>query len=240
MLAEGRVDSHSHILPGIDDGCPDIEASLACIRQFINAGYVGTICTPHVIPKAYPQNTPQQIRKWVTALQAEITARGLDYSVWPGGEFVLAQENWEWFERDGVPTLGNSRATLMDWWGTSWPDFADATIDRLLAEGYQPILAHPERMKLPESELLDLVDSLTARGVWLQGNLNSISGGEGPHSQALSRAWLQAGRYYLLASDTHHPERLTGRFAGLQEAINLVGLDQVNEMVERRTRALIQ
>ncbi len=240
MLPIGRIDSHSHILPGIDDGCPDIEASLACVRQFIAAGYVGTICTPHVIPKAYPENTPERIRTWVTALQAEITQEGLEYQVWPGGEFVLAKENWEYFERDGVPTLANSRATLMDWWGPSWPDFADPTIDRLLAEGYQPILAHPERMKLRESELRDLVDSLTARGVWLQGNLNSLSGGEGPFSQMLSQAWLKGGRYKLLASDAHHPDRLAGRFAGLQVAIDLVGQDRVTELVQHRTRAFVE
>lgn len=240
MLTTGRIDSHSHILPGIDDGCPDLDASLACVRQFMAAGYVGTICTPHVIPKMYPGNTPRTIQTRVTELQAEITRQGLDYQVWPGGEFLLAQDNWEWFERDGVPTLGSSRAVLMDWWETSWPDFADATIDRLFAEGYQPILAHPERMKLPQGELLELVDALSARGVWLQGNLNSLSGGEGTQSQALCRTWLQSGRYELLASDAHHPDRLAGRFEGLQVAIDLVGLDQVKELVERRIRALVE
>jgi protein-tyrosine phosphatase len=240
MLVSGRVDSHSHILPGIDDGCPDLEASLACVRQFIAAGYVGTICTPHVIPKLYPRNTPNQIRVWVAELQAELTRQGLDYQLWAGGEFVLAPENWEFFEQNGVPTLGRSRAVLMDWWGATWPDHADVTIDRLLAEGYQPILAHPERMKLPEAKLHALVDSLTARGVWLQGNLNSLSGGEGAQSQALGHDWLQNGRYYLLASDAHHPERLDGRFAGLQVAIDLVGLEQVTELVSRRTRALVE
>ena len=240
MLKPGRIDTHSHILPGIDDGCPDVETSLACVRQFIAAGYAGTICTPHVIPHEYPRNTPRQIRVWVTELQAEITRQGLDYQVWPGGEFVLDPDNWQWFERDDVPTLGHSRATLMDWWGAAWPDFADATIDRLLAAGYQPILAHPERMKLPESRLHDLVKSLAARGVWLQGNLNSLSGGEGVKAQALSRTWLQLGRYQLLASDTHHPERLAGRFAGLQVAIDLVGIEQVTELVEHRTRAFVE
>ena len=240
MLKPGRVDTHSHILPGIDDGCPDLEASLACVRRFIAAGYVGTICTPHVIPKTYPRNTPLQIRNWVNGLQSAITQEGLDYHVWPGGEFALAQDHWDYFERDGVPTLGNSRATLMDWWGPSWPDFADATIDRLLAEGYQPILAHPERMRLPEAELQKLVTSLSARGVWLQGNLNSLSGGEGLQAYALSRTWLTTGRYQLLASDAHHPDRLDGRFSGLEAAIDLIGQDKVSELVSRRTRAFIE
>ena len=240
MPVPGRIDTHSHILPGIDDGCPDLEASLECVRQFIAQGYAGTICTPHVIPGLYPRNQPAQIREWVAELQRELIRHGLDYQLWAGGESVLEADNWNSFERHGVPTLADSQAVLMDWWGAAWPPFADATIDRLLSEGYQPILAHPERMLLPVPELEQLVRSLNERGVWLQGNLNSLSGGEGTQAQRLSQAWLQSGVYHLLASDAHHPERLTGRFSGLQVAIDLVGADQVTELVAHRTRALTE
>lgn len=234
----GRIDTHSHILPGIDDGCPDLAASLNCVRQFIAAGYVGTICTPHIIPRAYPHNVPSQIADWVATLQRELTANGLEYQLWAGGEVTLAPDNWETFERIGVPTLGGSRAVLLDWWGEEWPAFADEVINRLQAEQYQPILAHPERMRLPVPELQLLMQNLAARGVWLQGNLNSLSGGEGHQSQQLSHEWLQSGLYYILASDTHHPDRMAGRLAGLQTAIDLVGQARVNELVSRRTGEL--
>lgn len=240
MEPAGRIDVHSHILPGIDDGCPSVSESLACIRQFIAAGYVGTICTPHVSARLYPRNTPQRIREWVAELQAVLAENEINYQLWPGGEVVMAPDNWNWFERDGFPTLGNSRAILMDWWGPTWPEFADPFLDRLLAAGYQPILAHPERMKLPVPELHQLINSLTERGVWLQGNLNSLSGGEGSVSQELSRSWLQEGRYHILASDSHHPERLVGRFAGLQAAIDLVGDEQITELIARRTGELVR
>ena len=95
-------------------------------------------------------------------------------------------------------------------------------------------------MRLPEAELQKLVTSLSARGVWLQGNLNSLSGGEGLQAYALSRTWLTTGRYQLLASDAHHPDRLDGRFSGLEAAIDLIGQDKVSELVSRRTRAFIE
>lgn len=240
MLSQSRIDTHSHILPGIDDGCPDVADSLDCVRQFIAAGYVGTICTPHVIPGTYPRNVPSQICVWVATLQQALVENGIDYQLWAGGEILLAPDNWDMFERDGVPTLGPSRAVLMDWWGLAWPEFADRTIDRLQAEGYQPILAHPERMRMPVSDLQRLVETLTRRGVWLQGNLNSLSGGEGLQAQELSHEWLQAGIYHLLASDSHHPERLSGRLAGLQTAIELVGEVRVADLTARRTRELVQ
>lgn len=240
MESVGRIDVHSHILPGIDDGCPSVSESLDCIRQFMAAGYVGTVCTPHVSPRLYPRNTPQQIREWVSELQTVLNDNGISYQLWAGGEVVMAPDNWDWFEKTGFPTLGSSRAILMDWWGPAWPDFADPFLDRLMGAGYQPILAHPERMKLPLVELHRLVESLSNRGVWLQGNFNSLSGGEGTQSQELSQLWLQEGRYHILASDTHHPERTAGRFAGLQAAIDLVGEEQVTELIARRTGELIR
>lgn len=240
MNSTGRIDTHSHILPGIDDGCPDLEASLNCVRQMIGAGYAGTICTPHIIPKAYPRNTPQQVREWVAEFQRELTRNGIEYQVWAGGECTLDADNWSMFDRIGIPTLGNSRAVLLDWWGAAWPRFADETFERLLREGYQPILAHPERMQMPVKELKTLVHSLKDKGIWLQGNLNSLSGGEGSQSQQLGHEWLKSGTYHLLASDTHHPDRLAGRLAGLQQAIELVGEDRVNELTAKRTRALAE
>ncbi len=240
MESAGRIDTHSHILPGIDDGCPHVAASLDCIRQFMAAGYVGTICTPHIIPRAYPRNVPSQIADWVAELKLVLLEQEIDYQLWAGGEVTLAPDNWTMFERDGVPTLGTSRAVLLDWWGETWPEFADGILDRLQAEDYQPILAHPERMRLPVPELQRLIETLTARGIWLQGNLNSLSGGEGQQSQKLSQAWLQAGQYYILASDSHHPDRLAGRFAGLQTAIDLVGENRVAELTSRRTGELVR
>lgn len=240
MNTTGRIDTHSHILPGIDDGCPEVTDSLNCIRQFIAAGYSGTICTPHIIPRSFPRNTPSQIRAWVADLQQVIDDEGLDYQLWAGGEVTLAPDNWETFEKHGVPTLGPSRAVLVDYWGETWPEFADQVVNRLQAEGYQPILAHPERMKLPVKELQELVETLAARGVWLQGNLNSLSGGEGDQSQWLSQWWLKSGQYTILASDTHHPERVEGRLVGLQTAINLVGSARVDELTIQRTGALVR
>src|SRR3954470_2914039 len=127
-MSSPRIDTHCHILPGVDDGCSQISESLDCIRQFMAAGYVGSICTPHIIPRAYPRNIPSQVREWVAELQQVLVENGIDYQLWAGGEVVLDPDNWKWFERDGVPTLGTSRAVLMDWWGPTWPEFADQVI----------------------------------------------------------------------------------------------------------------
>jgi hypothetical protein len=48
-----RADIHSHLLPGIDDGSPDIETSVQLITGMKRLGYKKLITTPHVMWDVY-------------------------------------------------------------------------------------------------------------------------------------------------------------------------------------------
>ncbi|HTN74324.1 MAG TPA: CpsB/CapC family capsule biosynthesis tyrosine phosphatase, partial [Pirellulaceae bacterium] len=130
--ADGFLDLHCHILPGIDDGCREVSESLACVRQWIAAGYRGAVCTPHVCTTWFPENNPAKIAAWVTALQAVINDAGLTFDLWPGGEVRLGARTVDWFGEFGVPTVGPGKCVLIDWWGTDWPICCDGTIEYLL------------------------------------------------------------------------------------------------------------
>ncbi len=43
----GYIDSHCHILPGIDDGARDVETSLAIAKKLIELGFDTIVATPH-------------------------------------------------------------------------------------------------------------------------------------------------------------------------------------------------
>ena len=53
-------DIHSHLIPGIDDGSPDMETTLSLLENFINLGYKKVITTPHIMSDYY-KNTPDII-----------------------------------------------------------------------------------------------------------------------------------------------------------------------------------
>ena len=48
-----KVDIHSHLIPGIDDGAKSIEDSLALIKELVKYGFKKIITTPHVMSDYY-------------------------------------------------------------------------------------------------------------------------------------------------------------------------------------------
>lgn len=234
----GRIDMHSHVLPGIDDGCATVAESLDSIRELIDHGYVGTICTPHCWPTCYPANTPRHIAMWTQALRQEIGKAGLDYQLWTGAELRFFREVIPWMQTHGVPTLAGSRYVLCDFWDREWPDFADPAFDWLLCEGYTPILAHPERTATATGYEQRL-DHWASRGVLMQGNLQCFTGAAGHRPDELVRRYMDQGRYTLLALDMHRPDSLQSRLGGIAVASQEYGADTVETMISGRVRELL-
>ncbi len=217
----GLIDAHNHLLPGLDDGCTDVDESLACIRSLIEAGYVGAVCTPHGGPRIAPDNTPERIADAVSALQQAIDREGLRFPVLPGCELSLTADLLDWVKAHGVPALGapgdarerRAGAVLFDYWGTHWTSDCDAFVDHLLAHDLTPVLAHPERMNLHDG-WLELLDDLASRGVLLQGNLRPLVGKDGLLTQYRAEQLLDLERYEMMALDAHHLGCLPARLEG--------------------------
>lgn len=47
------IDLHAHLLPGIDDGAPDLATALALARVAVADGITHMVCTPHKIGRAH-------------------------------------------------------------------------------------------------------------------------------------------------------------------------------------------
>ncbi|MEX0654468.1 MAG: CpsB/CapC family capsule biosynthesis tyrosine phosphatase [Phycisphaeraceae bacterium] len=214
--ATGRIDIHCHLIPGVDDGCQSLDQTLACIPRLQAVGYTGSICTPHVWPSLFPDNTAANIRHWTDTLQQYIRDAGLDYQLWPGAELRLFDGLPDWLQTHETPTLAGSRFVLVDFWEPKWHDWVDDCFDWLLEHDYQPILAHPERLAI--HDLPDRLDALRERGVLLQGNFRCLTGEDGFLADQWIRRFLFEDRYDFLALDVHRPDTLEARLVGLNAA----------------------
>lgn len=237
-IQTGRIDIHSHILPGIDDGCTTVEESLQSVRTLLDHGFVGTICTPHCWPNNFPHITPEHIKAWRDALAVEIDKAGLDYQLWTGGELRIYPGAVQWMQTHGVPTLADSTYVLCDFWEPRWQGWIDETLDWLMDSGYTPILAHPERSPTRDNYEGHL-DRIADKGVLLQGNLRCFTGEEGRYPDQAVRQYMDEGRYTLLALDMHRPAALQGRLDGIEIASAEYGVDKINAMLDHEVRRLL-
>lgn len=234
----GRIDIHSHLLPALDDGCRDVEESFEEVRRLIAAGFVGSICTPHFLPFESDCPSVDHVLARVIAFSQQLRDAGLSYSVWPGGELRLYDGLIPWLGSHGVPTLAGSRCVLVDFWEARWPRWATEAFDWLLNKGYQPILAHPERLACTR-ELDEQLDRITRMGVWLQGNFRCMTGEEGYEPDRWVRKLLRDDRYRFMALDMHRPDTLDARLDGLRMVEQEFGPATVDRLTTQAPRQWI-
>ncbi|HSU65838.1 MAG TPA: CpsB/CapC family capsule biosynthesis tyrosine phosphatase, partial [Tepidisphaeraceae bacterium] len=136
----GRIDVHSHLLPGVDDGCPDLRESIACAREMVSAGYTHSFCTPHIWPNL-PHNSVREITERTAQLQSAFEEAGVPLKLVPGGELNLRPDLIE-TPPEAIPTYGMAgRYCLFDIWVDRLPAFFWKTVERLQSLELKVILA---------------------------------------------------------------------------------------------------
>jgi protein-tyrosine phosphatase len=223
----GLIDVHSHLLPGVDDGCASLDESLACARMLVLAGYTHSFCTPHIWPTY--SNTVESIPPRVAKLQEELNRASVALRLLPGGEINLRAEYSKTLPEQ-VVTYGLARRfALIDMWHATIPDYVAGEIRWLQSLGLTVILAHPERMRAVQDDP-GLINFFTDLGVLLQGNLQCFSEGPSARAREVAEQLLQENRYFLLGTDLHALHSLPGRLAGLERARQLAGNEQIDQL----------
>jgi protein-tyrosine phosphatase len=233
----GRIDVHSHLLPGIDDGCPNVEESIACAHELVAAGYTHSFCTPHIWPNL-PHNTVEAIAERTAELQKAFIAAGVPLRLMPGGELNLRADLVH-LAKEQIPTYGMAgRYCIFDIWVDRLPPFFWKTIEWLQSKELKVILAHPERMRAVQ-DAPELGREFTDRGLLLQGNLQCLGDPPQTHTRQVAERFLGEGLYFVIGSDTHNVAGLPVRLKGLARAVEAVGEAEVWRLTRDNPRQLM-
>jgi protein-tyrosine phosphatase len=231
----GRIDVHSHLLPGIDDGCKTVEESVQCARALVSAGYTHAFCTPHIWP-TYKGVSRVTVPRWCRALEAQYESAEVPLKLLPGGEMNLYLGVDRTPAEEVVP-LALGKYMLVDMWAEKVPDFFESAIRWLQGMGLTVILAHPERMRAVQDSP-EVIDYFASLGILLQGNLQCFSDKPEAMTRRCAERFLTAGKYFLLGSDSHNPQSMDVRVRGLERAIDLVGAEKVDQLTKANPRKL--
>src|SRR5690606_6065388 len=205
---EGFIDIHNHILPGIDDGSPDLETSLNLIRRYNNLGVSEFICTPHIMNDYYP-NTPITIYNALDKLKIALTqTRDLDQvKISAAAEYMMDQTFMEILESEKILTLKDNYI-LVEMSYFQAPINLKEILFQLQTRGYKPVLAHPERYAYYHSKDLSHYENLKNRGCLFQINALSLSTHYGTGIQRTAFQLIEAGMINFIGTDTHRAQHI--------------------------------
>lgn len=198
----GLTDMHCHLLPGIDDGAKDEAVAVEMLSAYTSLGYVGTVCTPHMMQDYY-QNTSNKIQHSLIEFEKIKNKKGfIDFAITAAAEYMLDDQFASLLsENDLLPVIHTSVLVEMSF--LQQPVTAEEQLFTLQQKDFTPILAHPERygyLKTPEEVLY-----FKQRGCELQLNALSLSGHYGKPVQKQAFALLTGDHYSYLGTDAHKP-----------------------------------
>lgn len=198
-----QIDIHSHIIPGVDDGSPDLKTSLDLLRMAAENGTTDIIATPHVIDVSTTL-TWDAIRRHVEELQKRADEEGIAIRIYPGAETELNWDLMELIKKDHRSfCLAGSRYLLMEMPSLMLPPHLDEMIYELQLLDIVPVLAHPERqmqlMEKPERLL-----ALLKKGCVAQSNGGSLTGVFGPKAHENIHMLLDHNMVGFMGSDAHN------------------------------------
>ncbi len=195
------IDTHSHLLPGLDHGCPDMETALLMAREAAESGVTIVVCTPHLYE--WDEDIIGRARIILGELRAEAEASGIALEFRLGFEVDLSVATGVEMDKLAALTIeGSQGALLLETPYHGWPPFIHDTIFRLSAAGFVPVLAHPERNDRIQESSNPLVECLNA-GAVVQGTAGSLGGMFGRAPQRVFFRLIAEGLVSLVASDAH-------------------------------------
>ena len=203
---EFTTDIHSHILPGLDDGAPDIKMSVEILKGLSLLGYKKVWATPH-ISYLFP-NDHETIFSTLPILQERIRQEEIPIELFCAAEYMFDNNFVTSLSgRNDLLTLPN-RHLLLEFSMTNEPIiFYKEILFDLQLRGYKIILAHPERYPY-FYETFSEYNELKQIGLLFQVNLLSFDKYYGKFAQKIATKLAKKGMIDFLATDIHNSQQI--------------------------------
>ena len=196
------VDIHSHLLPGLDDGSPNLNESTKLIKSLTELGFSALYCTPHIFTELYP-NSVDTIQPALDATKLAIKNLNINVTLGAAAEYMLDDT---FLITDDLLTLPGNHVLIEMSYLTESPNIEQVITD-LMSNGYKVILAHPERYLYYHSNKSRL-HRFKEMGVCFQLNLLAVTGNYGKSVKASADYLINKKLYDFASSDLHHEKHL--------------------------------
>lgn len=234
------IDLHCHILPGVDDGPPSVDESLAMARRAVEDGVRTIVATPHTLNGVY-MNPVKEVTSRVAAFQDTLSENQIDLKLYPGADVHLCPDLLTRIESGDAGTINHRKKhILVELPSQTIPDGVKDLIFTLKLSGITPIISHPERNAIIQHDPAILY-KLLAMGALSQVTAMSLTGGFGTFVRQTAETLLRQRLIHIIASDAHSSD---GRPPILSHAVDcaaeiLENYDEAKHMVTNLPAAIL-
>ncbi len=196
------IDTHSHILPGLDDGSRNIDESIAMLKILKEQGITHVIATPHFKMTDKSNSIDEFITKRNESYQElknEIDRQGLDLpKIFLRAEVLLTMDFVEAKNKEKL-CIENTNIMLIELPYYEWQSWILRMLSDLCNDNnIEPIIAHADRYVDFISS--DMFDKLFNLGYKTQVNAEFVD--SKARIKSLKK-WLKSGQICYIGSDSH-------------------------------------
>lgn len=196
-----NTDIHCHVVPGIDDGSPDINTSIELIERMQSWGITRIIATPHVTQASF-ENTPDIMSEALSSLKKELENRGNNINITHSAEYRIDEQFLSQLKENLIVPMP-SNYILVENSFIQEPWNLDQLLFDLKVKGYKPILAHPERYLYYHSKR-DRYKAIHNTGTKFQVNLLSVAGYYSKDEKRVALELINNGLVDFIGTDLHN------------------------------------
>ncbi len=196
------IDIHSHMLPGLDDGCPDEKEALAMLKMYEDQNVEAVICTPHYGVCAIPGTDVNGAFSWLSSIDSPVKLH-------LGNEILFDRSTLRDVRQGLAKPLAGSKYVLIEFEDWAYNTSAEEilySISWLAQSEYIPILAHPERYQSLQYNP-DFYQKITKNGVKLQVNAYDIYDSDNELTKRTAQMLLRKRMVAFIGSDAHGADR---------------------------------
>ena len=194
-------DMHTHVLPGVDDGAPDMAYALQMLENAVASDVAWLAVTPHCnLP-------PMGGNYWDEDLQSRFAqlvqaAADIPIHLVLGAEVRVTEDLPALLAQGRIPTIGGSRYLLTEFAVDTAEEAFIPMLEEMRRQGFIPLVAHPERYTAVCRNPY-LVEEWLDCGCHLQLTGGSLMGSYGKTVQRTATTLLRHDWVACVASDAH-------------------------------------
>jgi protein-tyrosine phosphatase len=230
------IDLHCHLLPGLDDGAPDLETSLEMLEALLALGFTEICATPHqrnglFIPPA------EAIEQAAALFQQEAGKKHPKLRLRRGAENYWDDVFIERLRSHTVPCYDGQRAFLFEVNPVLLPPRLEEALFEIRLGGQLPVMAHPERYLAVQRDL-GFAEVLGKQAA-LVVDLEALAGTQNRGETKAARRLVEEGIAHAVASDLHSPDTKDEIASGIEWIRKRRGAEAIAQLLEENPRRIL-